>query len=213
MGGRVTLIQALQAGAHWRKGSYASSIETDFQVSNKVTPGNCLRGEGYSYTSITGWITHVYTGVQAVTPPAWKRSFRSEIGLQQLTVSGSIPARHPNSTLAHCAHCYRRKYEKKLTIINCRSLLCCVNHSLVASELVKLRIDRSVDWLIDLFLACNWKLTSCVQISMILLSCVCFFLLCTTCFSICRPCFNLLFFCRCRNLSSVSKFELRTCWI
>ena len=41
-------------GVHWRKGSYASGIETDFQVSNKVTPGNCLRGEGYSYTSITG---------------------------------------------------------------------------------------------------------------------------------------------------------------
>ena len=50
----ATLIQALQAGAHWRKGSYASDIETDFQVSNKVTPGNCLRVEGYSYTNITG---------------------------------------------------------------------------------------------------------------------------------------------------------------
>ena len=49
MRGRATLIQALQAGAHWRKGSYASGIETDFQVSNKVTPGNFLRGKGYSY--------------------------------------------------------------------------------------------------------------------------------------------------------------------
>ena len=42
-------IQSLQAGAHWRKGSYASGIETDLQVSNKVTPGNFLRGKGYSY--------------------------------------------------------------------------------------------------------------------------------------------------------------------